>query len=116
MTISKNPEPDITTSVRFQQCIFRRHPLALCSKGVIGPSDVVVDGNDGPHRHGSGCDSIRIYTTAGGRVRTERRPERRILRLRKHKINETRVIDPVFLGSMVKNGGLALDVAEHTSL
>lgn len=73
----------------------------------------MIDGNDGPHRHGSGCDSIRIGTLAGSRERTERRPERGILRFvifSKHEINETRVINPVFLSSMFINANLALDV------
>ena len=85
----------------------------------MDPSNVMIDGNDRPHRHGSGCDSIRIGTLVGSRVRTERRPERGILRFiifSKHKISETRVINPVFLSSVLINGNLALDVAERTSL
>jgi hypothetical protein len=79
----------------------------------------MIDGNNRPHRHGSGCDGIRIGTLAGSRVRTESRPERGILRFvifSKHKISETRVINPVFLSSVFINGNLALDVAERTSL
>ena len=79
----------------------------------------MIDGNDRPHRHGSGCDCIRIGTLAGGRIRTERRPKRGILRFvifSKHKISETRVINPVFLSSVFINGNLTLDVAKRTSL
>jgi hypothetical protein len=79
----------------------------------------MIDGNDWPHRHGSGCDSFRIGTPAGSRVRTERRPERGILRFvifSKHKISETRIINLIFLSSVFINGNLALDVAELTSL
>jgi len=79
----------------------------------------MIDGNDRPHWHGSGCDSIRIGALAGSRVRTERVPERGILRFvifSKHKISKTRVINPVFLSSVFINGNLALDVAERTSL
>jgi hypothetical protein len=85
----------------------------------VGPSDVMIDGNDRSHRHGRGYDSIRIGTLAGSQVRTERRPERGILRFvifSKYKISETRVINPVFLSSVFINGNLALDVAERTSL
>jgi hypothetical protein len=85
----------------------------------VGPSDVMIDGNDRPHRDGSGCDSIRISTLAGSRVRTERRPERGILRFvifSKYQVSETRVIDLVFLSSVFINGYLALDVAKRTSL
>jgi len=79
----------------------------------------MIDGNDRPHRHGSRCDSIRISTLAGSRVRTERRPECGILRFvvfSKHKISETRVINPVFLGSVIINVYLTSDVVERTSL
>lgn len=79
----------------------------------------MIDGNYGPHRHGSGCDSIRIGTLAGSRVRTERRPERGILCFvifSKHEISETRVINQVCLSSVFINGSFALDVAERTSL
>ncbi len=80
---------------------------------------MMIDGNDRPHRHGSGCDSVRIGTLAGSRIRTERGPERGILRFvifSKHKISETRVINPIFLSSVFINGNLALDVTERTSL
>jgi hypothetical protein len=86
---------------------------------MVGPSDVMIDGDDRPHRHGSGCVSVRIGTLADSRERTERRPERGILRFvifSKHKISETRVINLVFLSSMFVNVNLALDVAERTSL
>ena len=79
----------------------------------------MIDGNDWPHRHGSGCDSIRIGTLVGSRVRTERRPERGILRFvifGKHKISETRIIDLIFLSSVFINGNLTLDVTELTAL
>jgi len=79
----------------------------------------MIDGDDRPHRHGSGCDSIRIGTLVGSRVRTKRRPECGILRFvvfSKHKISETRVINPVFLSSVLINGNLALDGTERTSL
>jgi hypothetical protein len=79
----------------------------------------MIDGNDRPHRHGCGCDTIKTSTLAGSRVRTERRPERGILRFvifSKHQISETRVINPVFLSSVFINDNLALDVAERTSL
>jgi hypothetical protein len=79
----------------------------------------MIDGNDRPHRDGRGCNSIRIGSLTGSRVRTESRPERGILRFAifsKHKISETRVIKPVSLSSVFINGDLALDVAERTSL
>jgi hypothetical protein len=79
----------------------------------------MIDGNDRPHGHGCGCDSIRIGTLAGSRVRTERRPERGILRFvifSKHKISETGVINLVFLSSVFINGDLTANVAEPTSL
>lgn len=85
----------------------------------MDPSDVMVNGNYRPHRHGCGCDSIRIGTLVGSRVRTERGPERGILRFvtfSKHKISETGVINLVFLSSVFINGNLALDEAERTSL
>jgi hypothetical protein len=44
--------------VRFQQGIFRRHPLALCSEGVIGPSNMMVDSNDGSHGYGRSYTSV----------------------------------------------------------
>jgi hypothetical protein len=86
---------------------------------AVAESEVMIHGNDRPHGHGSGCDSIRIGTLVGSRVRTERRPERGILRFvvfSKHKISETRVINPVCLSSVFINGNLALNVAERTSL
>jgi hypothetical protein len=79
----------------------------------------MIDGNDWPHRHCSGCDCIRIGTPDGSRVRTERRPECGILRFvifSKNKISETPVINLIFLSSVFINGNLALDVAELTSL
>ena len=78
----------------------------------------MIDGNDRPHRHGSCCDSIRTGTPVG-RVRTERRPERGILRFvifSKHKVSETRVIKAVFLSSVFINGNSALNVAKRTFL
>ena len=61
---------------------------------------MMIDGNDGAHRYGGGCDSIRKGTPASGREPTKRRPERIILRhptFSKYKINKTRVINLVFL-------------------
>lgn len=62
----------------------------------------MIDSNDGSHRYGGGYNGIREDISAESRVRTKFRPERIILRcpiFSKHKINETRVINTVFLGN-----------------
>ena len=60
---------------------------------------MMIDGNNGSHRHSGRYDSIRECHYGNG-IRTEGRPERRVLRgsiFRKDEINETRVVNPVFL-------------------